>query len=44
MALASKDWIVLDLFRGRTLREGQKLDYLPVLNQSEVVVVEKVCE
>ena len=44
IVLGSKDWYVLDIFRGRGLRAGMKLDYLPILNQSEVIVVQKYYE
>lgn len=44
IVLASKDWLLLDVFRGRGIREGMKLDYLPVLNQSETIVVRKSCQ
>lgn len=41
--LASKDWLWLDVFRGRGLRAGKELDYLPVLNQSDTITVQKMC-
>lgn len=41
--LGSKDWLWLDVFRGRGLRAGMELDYLPVLNQSETITVQKMC-
>lgn len=41
IVLGSKDWYLLDVFRDRGLRAGMKLDYLPTLNQSEVIVVQK---
>jgi hypothetical protein len=44
IVLASKEWLLLDVFRGRGIREGMKLDYLPVLNQSETIVVRKSCQ
>ncbi len=44
VVLGSKDRYLLDVFRGRVLREGMKLDYLPTLNQSEIIVVQKYDE
>jgi hypothetical protein len=43
IALATKDSPVLDLFRGRSLHEGQILDYLPILNQSDIILLRKLC-
>ena len=43
IALGTKDPLLLDIFRGRGLTEGKALDYLPVLNQSDIILVRKEC-
>jgi len=44
VVLASRDDERYDIFRGRILQPGDQIDYLPVLNQSEIITVTKQCE